>query len=112
MSPQVVEAIFIDRDSVFSGSETVNIKIDAYKLLDIENVDETGPRVPKVLGKITRSSRLALEWGKMYAEYVITLSKFKSEEQLCLAAMVNIVHIQRIQDELNVLAKYIEENNL
>ena len=96
-------------DQFLSGSGTVNM--DAYTLLNIESVDETGPRVPKVAVEITRGSRLTLEWDKMYNGYVITLSKFKSEEQLCFEAKVNIAYIQRLQDGLKVLAKYIEENN-
>jgi hypothetical protein len=54
--------------------------MDAYKLLNIESVDETGPRLPKVVVEITRGSQLTLEWDKMYVGYVITLNKFKSEE--------------------------------
>ena len=82
--------------------------MDAYTIFNIKSVD----RNYKVVVEITKSSRLTLEWDKMYNGYVITLSKFKSEEQLCFAAKVNIVHIQRLQDGLNALAKYIEENNL
>ena len=36
----------------------------------------------------------------MFARYVMSLIKFKLDEQLCFAAKVNIMHIQRLQDGL------------
>jgi hypothetical protein len=48
----------------------------------------------------------------MYARYVLSLSKFKLEEQLCFAAKLNIVPINRLQVALDTLVKYIVENKL
>ena len=42
----------------------------------------------------------------MLARYVISLSKFKLEEQLYFAAKVNIMHIERLHDSLNALVKH------
>ena len=47
----------------------------------------------------------------MFAQF-LSLSKFKSEEQSCFAVKVNIMHIQRLLDGLNALAKYIEDIDL
>jgi hypothetical protein len=110
--PQGLETILLIESQFLCGSGTVNIKMDAYALLNIESVDETGPKAPKEAVEIIRGSRITLEWDKMYNRYVISLSKFKSEEQTCFAAKVNIAHIQKLQDGLNALVKYIEENNL
>ena len=55
------------------------------------------PRVPNVAVKITRNCRLTFEWDEMFARYLIKLSKIKLEQQLCLSAKVNIMHIHRLQ---------------
>ena len=47
-----------------------------------------------------------------FAWYVISLKKFKLEEQLYFAEKVNIMYVQRIQDGLNLSVKYIKGNNL
>ena len=44
--------------------------------------------------------------------YITSLSKFKSKEQSCFAEKMNIMNIQRLQDRLNALVKYIEDNDL
>ena len=51
-------------------------------LFDIEgaNNGEMEPRVPKPAVEITKVSRITLEWEEMFEGYVISLSKFKSEE--------------------------------
>ena len=41
-------------------------------------------RIPNVAAEITRGSRLSLEWDDMFGRYVVSLSKFRLEEQLCL----------------------------
>ena len=69
-------------------------------------------RVPNVVVEITNGCQLALEWDEMFAQYLITLRKSVSEEQLCFAAKVNIMHIQILQDGLNALVKYTEDNDL
>ena len=76
---------------------------DAFILLDIEGSKngEIRARVPNVAVEITRGCQLTLEWDKMFAQCVISLGKLKAEEQLCIAAKVNIMHIQRLQDGLN-----------
>ena len=48
----------------------------------------------------------------MQARYAISLSKFKSEKQLCFALKVHIMYIHRLQDGLNALVKYTEDINL
>ena len=48
----------------------------------------------------------------MYARYVIFLSKFKLEEQLCFAAKLDIMHIHRLVTALNFIMKYIVDNKL
>ena len=86
----------------------------AFTLLEIN--DGAGSsndiRVPNVAVEITGGCRLCLEWDDIYARYVISLSKFKQEEQLSFAAKLNIVHINRLRAALDVLAKYIDENKM
>ena len=48
----------------------------------------------------------------MFVRYVISISKFKLEDQLCFAAKVNIMHTQRLKDGFNALVKYIQDNDL
>ena len=87
-----------------------------FTLLELDggagSSNDTKTRVPNVAVEITRGCRLSLEWDDMYARYVISLSKFKLEEQLCFAAKLNIVHINRLQAALDTPVKYIEENKL
>jgi hypothetical protein len=89
---------------------------DTFTLLELDggagSSDDTRAKVPNVVVKITRGCRLCLEWDDMYARYVISLSKFKLEEQLCFAAKLNTVHINRLQTTLDTLVKYIDENKL
>ena len=59
------------------------------------------PRSPNVAVEITRGCQITLEWDEMFGRYVVLLSQLKLEEQLCFAAKVNIMHILRLQDELN-----------
>ena len=86
----------------------------AFTLLEIN--DGAGSsndiRVPNVAVEITGGCRLFLEWDDMYARYVIPLSKFKQEEQLCFAGKVNIVHINKLLSALDVPSKYIDENKM
>ena len=48
----------------------------------------------------------------MFGRYVISLSKFKLEEQLSFAAKVNIMNISRQQLGLNTTMKHIGNNGL
>ena len=59
--------------------------MDTFTLFDIEDSSNCylKPRAPNTDVEITRDGRLTLEWDKMFAQYVILLSKFKSEEQSC-----------------------------
>jgi len=86
----------------------------AFTLFDIEGARnaEMKPRVSNIAVEITRSCRLTLKWDEMFARYVITLSRFKLEGQLCFTAKVNIIHIQRLHDGLDALVKYIEDSDL
>jgi len=88
--------------------------MDAFTLLDIEGAinGNMKPRVPNVEVEITRGCRITLEWDQTFERYVISFSKLKSEEQSCFATKVNIMHIQRVQDKLNALVKYREDNCL
>jgi hypothetical protein len=85
-----------------------------FTLLELDggvgNSNDTKTRVPDVVVKITRGYRLSFQWDDMYARYVISVSKFKLEEQLCFAAKLNTVHINRLQVVLDTIVKYIEEN--
>ena len=86
-----------------------------FTLLEVDSgagSSSNDTRAPNIAVEITRGSRLCLEWDEVYARYVISLSKFKLEEQLCFAVKLNIVHINRIQAALDTLVKYIEENKL
>jgi hypothetical protein len=51
--------------------------MNAYTLFNIEIVEEIELRVPKVAVEITMVCQVTLQWDKMYAGYVTTLSKFK-----------------------------------
>jgi hypothetical protein len=86
----------------------------AFTLLEIDGGASSSKdiRVPNVAVEITGGCRLCLELDDMYARYVISLSNFKLEEQLCFAAKLNIVHINRLQAALDVLVKYIDENKM
>ena len=77
--------------------EYYSVVMDDFTLLDIEgaNNGKMKSRVPNALVEITSGCCLTLEWGKIFAVYIISLSKFKSEEQLSFAAKVNIMHSQR-----------------
>ena len=88
--------------------------MDDFTLFDTEGArnDETRARVPIVAVEITWSCWLTQEWEEMFAWHVISLSKFKLEEQVCFAAKVNIMQIQRLQDGWYALVKYIEDINL
>ena len=88
--------------------------MDDYTLLDIEGASfrDMKPRVSDLAVEITRGCQLAPEWDEVFAGLVISLSKFTLDEQLSLAAKVNIMHIQRLQDVINVLVKYNEDNDL
>ena len=87
---------------------------DVFTQMRLEGASssEIKPRVPNEAVGITRDSRLTLECDEMLARHAILLSKFKLEEQLCFAVQVNIMHIQRLQDRLNALVKYIKDNDL
>jgi len=88
----------------------------AFTLLEINDGTDSSSsndiRVPNVAVEITAGCRLCLEWDTMYARYVISLSKFKQEEQLCFAGKVNILHINKLRSALDVLSKYIDENKM
>ena len=62
--------------------------------------DETKTRVPNIAVKITRGYRLSFGCDEMFARYVISLSKFKLEEQFCFAVKLNIMHIRTLQNDL------------
>ena len=76
------------------------------------NSNDTKTKVPILAVEITRGCRLSLKWDDTYARNVISLSKFKLEEQLCFTAKLNIMHIHKLQAALNAVVKYIEDNNL
>ena len=56
--------------------------MSAFTLLENEGASssEIKPRVPNVVGEITKSSWLTLDWDEMFARYVILLTKFELEE--------------------------------
>ena len=62
--------------------------------------------------EIAKGCWLPLESDEMFAQYVILLCKFKTEEQLCFATKMNMLHIQGLQHGLTVLVKYAEGNDL
>ena len=71
-----------------------------FTLLEVDSgvgIISNDTRAPNIAVKITRGSRLCLEWDEVYAKYVLSLSKFKTEDQLCFAAKVDIVHANRLQ---------------
>ena len=67
--------------------------------------NDTRTGVPNVAVEITRWCRLSLKWDDLYPRYVKSLSKFKLEEQLCFAAKLHTVHINRLQAALDTLVK-------
>ena len=48
----------------------------------------------------------------MFDRYIISLSKFKFEEQLCFVVKMNIIHISRLQRGLNAIVRQIKDNGL
>ena len=87
-----------------------------FTLLEVDSgVDSSSSndtRAPNIAVGITRGSRLCLELEEVYARYVLSLSKFKLEDQLCLAAKVDIIHIHRLQSALNEIVKHMDDNKL
>ena len=87
-----------------------------FTLLEVDsgagNSNDTKATIPNVAVEITRGSRPSLEWDNMCTIYMISLSKFKLEEQLCFTAKLNIMYMHIFQAALNVIVKYIEENKL
>jgi hypothetical protein len=82
-----------------------------FTLLEVDSgVDDNSTRAPNIAVEITKGSRLCLEWDAVYARYVISLSKFKMEDQLCFSAKVDIAHVNRLQCALSALVKHIEDN--
>ena len=82
-----------------------------FTLLEVDSgVDANNTRAPNIAVEITKGSRFCLEWDAVYARYVISLSKFKMEDQLCFAAKVDIAHVNRLQCALSALVKHIEDN--
>ena len=69
---------------------------------------DTKTRVPKVGVEITKT----LECDEMFARYVISLRKFKLEEQVWFAAKVNTMRIHRLQNALNVIMINVENTEL
>ena len=71
--------------------------MNTFRLLNIEGASSgyMKPRVPNVEVEIKRGCSITLEWNEMLGKCVISLEKFKLQEQLCFAAKVNIMHIQR-----------------
>ena len=77
-----------------------------FTLLEVDSrvgSNDTNTRVPNLAVEITRRCQLSLEWDEMLGKYVISLSKFKLEEQLCIAADFKIIHMHRIQFALNAI---------
>ena len=70
------------------------------------------PRVANAAVEIKWACRLTLESEEMFVRQFISLSKFKSEEQSCFAAKVNVIHIKRLQEGLDTLVKYTEDKDL
>ena len=90
------------------------MRMSSFTLLHLEGADSdvVKTRAPNVAVEIGKDSRLTFEWDEMFGRYVISLSKFKSDEQLCFAAKVNIMYLSRLQHGLNAIMKHIEENGL
>jgi hypothetical protein len=88
--------------------------MSGFTLLQVEGVDNNDrkTRVPNVAVEIAKDCRLTFEWDDMFGRYVISLSKFKLEEQLCFAPKVNIMHTSRLQLGLNAIMKHVEDNKL
>ena len=101
----------IEEEFIFSTSRILFLAyflvVDAFTLLDIGGASkgEMKSIVPNVAVEITRGFWLTAKWNEMFARYAISLSKFKSKQQLCFSAKVNIIHIQRLHDGLNALVK-------
>jgi len=62
--------------------------------------------------EIVKNCRQTFEWDEMISRYVISLSKFKLEEQLRFTAKVNTMHISRLQNGLNAIMRHIEDKKL
>jgi hypothetical protein len=83
-----------------------------FTLLEVSSSSSNDTRAPNIAVEITRGSRLCLEWDEVYARYVLSLSKFKIDDQLCFAAKVDIAHMNRLQSALNAIVKHIDDNKL
>ena len=68
--------------------------MSGFTLLHLEGADSdvVKTRAPNVAVEIGKESRLTFEWDGMFVRYVIVLSKFNSDEQLCFTAKVNIMY--------------------
>ena len=55
--------------------------MDAFTLFDIANSGKMKSKVPNAAGETTRGCWLTLEYEDMLVWYVISLSKFGSEDQ-------------------------------
>ena len=69
-----------------------------FTLLEVDSgaghSNDTQTRVPNIAVEITKGGRQSLEWDEMHARYVISLSKFKLEEQLCFAVkLIECIYI-------------------
>jgi len=85
-----------------------SLVINAFTPLELQGPSngEMKHRIYNVVVEIKRGCRLRKD--EMPAGYVISLSKFKLEEQLFFAAKVNMIYMHRLQDGLNAFAEYIE----
>ena len=83
-------------------------------LFQLEGVDsdDMTTRASNFAVKIGKDCRLTFEWDEMFGKYVISLSEFKMEAQLCFSAKVIIMHISRLQHGLKAIMKHTEENRL
>ena len=75
--------------------------MDAFTLLDVEDTinGKMKRSVPNIEVKMTRGYNITLEQDEKFARYVTPLSTFELEEQLFFLAKVNIMHIQRLQED-------------
>ena len=89
-----------------------NFTVLNIKRQEEENSDEVKKRAANVAVEIAPGSRLTFEWDEMFSRYVISLSRFKMDEQLCFAAKVNIMNISTLQAGLNAIVEHIEKNGL
>ena len=83
-------------------------------MLEIKSASngEMKPRVPNVALEITRSLSANPWMGWEICKICDILEQIQVVFTVMFSSKVNIMHVQRIQDGLNALVKYIEGNEL